>query len=172
MASSNSDFDGSVHCSPGDSNSGRQSNDHDTCDPFGHKVLDSLQSALTQAENDFLCMVEQEMDDRPDLVSVGSCVLVVLLYDKNLYTISLGDSRAVLATREEGISDGETNTLKAVQLTEDHTVANEKEQMQLLKDHPDDPSTIVSDRVKGKLKVTRAFGVGYLKRVREITEPL
>lgn len=76
-----------------------------TRDLFGQQVLDSLPSALTQAENDFLYMVEQEMNDRPDLVSVGSCVLIVLLYDKNLYTISLGDSRAVLATREEGISD-------------------------------------------------------------------
>lgn len=44
--------------------------------------------------------------------------------------------------------------------------------MQLLKDHLDDPSTIVFDRVKGKLKVTRAFGVGYLKRVWKITDPL
>lgn len=76
-----------------------------TRDLFGQKVRESLPRALTQAENDFLYMVEQEMNDRPDLVSVGSCVLIVLLYDKTLYTISLGDSRAVLATREEGISD-------------------------------------------------------------------
>ncbi|KAD5803195.1 hypothetical protein E3N88_14555 [Mikania micrantha] len=34
------------------------------------RVLDSLQRALNQAENDFLYMVEQEM---PDIVSVGSC---------------------------------------------------------------------------------------------------
>lgn len=31
--------------------------------------------------------------------------------------------------------------------------------------HPDDPSAIMNDRVKGYLKVTRAFGAGFLKKV-------
>ncbi|XP_052191554.1 probable protein phosphatase 2C 40 [Diospyros lotus] len=126
-------------------------------------VLDSLQRALNQAENDFLYMVEQEMEDRPDLVSVGSCVLVALLHGKTLYTLNLGDSRAVLASYGEG---GDLNNKKpqAIQLTDSHTVDNEVERNQLLYDHPDDPSTIVAGKVKGKLKVTRAFGVGYLKK--------
>ncbi|XWS14074.1 hypothetical protein CRYUN_Cryun36dG0092200 [Craigia yunnanensis] len=37
-------------------------------DSFRHGVLDSLQRALSQAESDFLYMVEQEMENRPDLV--------------------------------------------------------------------------------------------------------
>ncbi|XP_022137844.1 probable protein phosphatase 2C 40 isoform X2 [Momordica charantia] len=127
-----------------------------------HGVLDSLQRALSQAENDFLHMVEQEMEDRPDLVSVGSCVLVVLLHGMDLYTLNLGDSRAVLATLDEGAMKG-NGGLKAVQLTESHTVDNELERAQLQHVHPDDPATIVGGKVKGKLKVTRAFGVGYLK---------
>jgi pyruvate dehydrogenase phosphatase len=32
-------------------------------------------------------------------------------------------------------------------------------------EHLDDPACIVNDRVKGSLKVTRAFGAGYLKEV-------
>jgi hypothetical protein len=32
-------------------------------------------------------------------------------------------------------------------------------------EHPDDPSAISKDRVKGSLKVTRAFGAGFLKQV-------
>lgn len=32
-------------------------------------------------------------------------------------------------------------------------------------EHPDDNKCIVNDRVKGRLKVTRAFGAGYLKQV-------
>ncbi|KAG8369957.1 hypothetical protein BUALT_Bualt14G0068300 [Buddleja alternifolia] len=125
------------------------------------KVLDSLQTALTQAETEFLHMVEQEMDDRPDLVSIGSCVLLVLLHGKNLYLLNVGDSRAVLASYDdEGIVEG----LEATQLTDSHTVDNEVERIQLVNDHPDDPNTIVGGRVKGKLKVTRAFGVGYLKK--------
>lgn len=34
--------------------------------------------------------------------------------------------------------------------------------------HPDDPSAIVNGRVKGSLKVTRAFGAGFLKQVLSI----
>jgi hypothetical protein len=33
------------------------------------------------------------------------------------------------------------------------------------REHPDDDQCIVNDRVKGRLKVTRAFGAGYLKQV-------
>ncbi|XP_075655501.1 putative protein phosphatase 2C 40 isoform X3 [Castanea sativa] len=133
-------------------------------DSIQHGVLDSFQRALSQAENDFLYMVEQEMEDRPDLVSVGSCVLVVLLHGNDLYTLNLGDSRAVLATYGKGDEMSGNERLKAIQLTDSHTVDNEVEKTQLLRDHPDDPMTVVAGKVKGKLKVTRAFGVGYLKK--------
>ncbi|KAK6161138.1 hypothetical protein DH2020_004519 [Rehmannia glutinosa] len=131
---------------------------------FKQSVLNSLQHAINQAEAEFLHMVEQEMDDRPDLVSIGSCVLLVLLHGKNLYVLNLGDSRAVLATYDRGIDMNDSEGLKAVQLTDSHTVDNEVERIQLVNDHPDDPSTVVAGKVKGKLKVTRAFGVGYLKK--------
>ncbi|KAG5006036.1 putative protein phosphatase 2C 40 [Glycine soja] len=127
-------------------------------------VLDGLQHVLSQAENDFLYMVEQEMEERPDLVSIGSCVLLVLLHGNDLYTLNLGDSRAVLATCITDNSLNANERLKAIQLTESHTVDNEAERARLLADHPDDPKTIVAGKVKGKLKVTRALGVGYLKK--------
>ncbi|CAL9099263.1 unnamed protein product [Musa textilis] len=142
-------------------------------------VLNCLTSALVQAENDFMYRVEQEMDDRPDLVSVGSCVLTVLLHGMVLYVMNLGDSRAVLATSSL-IKDGPP---RAIQLTETHTLDNEEEYRRILADHPDDPSPVTGGRVKGKLKLTRAFGVGYLKkrnlndalmgilRVRDLREP-
>ncbi|KAL8047666.1 hypothetical protein ABFS82_07G015200 [Erythranthe guttata] len=132
---------------------------------FKNNVLTSLQKAVEQAEFEFLHMVEQEMDDRPDLVSIGSCVLIVLLHGKNLYLLNLGDSRAVLATYDgEGIEMNENGGLRSVQLTDSHTVDNEIERIKLINDHPDDPSTVMGGKVKGKLKVTRAFGVGYLKK--------
>ncbi|XP_016505837.1 putative protein phosphatase 2C 40 [Nicotiana tabacum] len=129
-----------------------------SCDSFKQKVLKSLEQALFQAENDFLHMVEQEMDDRPYLVSIGCCVLAVLLLGKNMYVLNVGDSRAVLTTQ---CND---EVLQAVQLTACHSVDDESERTRLLKDHPDDPKTIVAGKVKGKLKVTRALGVGYLKK--------
>ncbi|ONK58690.1 uncharacterized protein A4U43_C09F15670 [Asparagus officinalis] len=123
-------------------------------------VLDCLVRALAQAESDFMYMVEQSMEDRPDIVSVGSCVLAVLLHGQELYILNLGDSRAVLATCDVA----ENGPLHAIQLTEIHTVDNEFEYKNLMDSHPDDPSPIVGGRVKGKLKLTRAFGVGYLKK--------
>ncbi|KAL0323464.1 UNVERIFIED_CONTAM: putative protein phosphatase 2C 40 [Sesamum angustifolium] len=120
---------------------------------FSQSVLESLERALGEAENEFLQMVEQEMEERPDLVSIGSCVLLVLLHGNYLYLLNIGDSRAVLATYDD--DDGnmkEGDGLRAVQLTESHTVDNDLERIRLLNDHPDDPSTIVGWRVKGKLK--------------------
>ncbi|PHT66935.1 putative protein phosphatase 2C 40 [Capsicum annuum] len=135
-----------------------------SCTSFKQRVLNSLEQALVQAENDFLHMVEQEMDNRPDLVSIGSCVLVVLLLGKNMYVLNAGDSRGVLATYAEGVGANSDGWLQAVQLTVSHTVDDESERIQLLKNHPEDQSPIVGGKVKGKLKVTRALGVGYLKK--------
>lgn len=131
---------------------------------FKQSVLNSLHLALNQAENEFLHMVEQEMEDRPDLVSIGSCVLLVLLHGKDLYLLNVGDSRAVLASYDEGGDMNRTARLQAIQLTDSHTVDNVVERTRLVNDHLDDHSTIVAGKVKGKLKVTRAFGVGYLKK--------
>lgn len=132
--------------------------DYSSTDLFRQGVLDCLNRALFQAETDFLRMVEQEMEERPDLVSVGSCVLVTLLVGKDLYVLNLGDSRAVLATYNGN------KKLQAVQLTEDHTVDNEVEEARLLSEHLDDPKIVIGGKIKGKLKVTRALGVGYLKK--------
>jgi len=136
-----------------------------SCDSFSQGILDILERAITQAENDFLYMVEREMEERPDLVSIGSCVLLVLLHGNDLYTLNLGDSRAVLATSITGYRMDTKERLKAIQLTDNHTVDNEVERARLLAEHPDDPRIITAGKVKGKLKVTRAFGVGYLKKV-------
>ncbi|CAI8610641.1 unnamed protein product [Vicia faba] len=127
-------------------------------------VLDSLEHALSQAENDFLYMVEQEMVERPDLVSIGSCVLLLLLHGNDLYTLNLGDSRAVLATCSNSDRTNKSEKLKAIQLTDNHTVDNEAERARLMAEHPDDPKVVIAGKVKGKLQVTRAFGVGYLKK--------
>ena len=40
-----------------------------------------------------------------------------------------------------------------------------QEVQRIKREHPDDDQCIVNDRVKGRLKVTRAFGAGYLKQV-------
>lgn len=40
-----------------------------------------------------------------------------------------------------------------------------QEILRIREEHPDDDRCIVNGRVKGRLKVTRAFGAGYLKHV-------
>ncbi|WJX96162.1 hypothetical protein P8452_77403 [Trifolium repens] len=170
-------LDDSLHCHEDHSLS------KSTRESFSRGVLDSLDRALSQAENDFLYMVEQEMGERPDLVSIGSCVLLLLLHGNDLYTLNLGDSRAVLATCSSGDRMNKSERLEAIQLTDSHTVDNAAERTRLVADHPDDPKVVIAGKVKGKLKVTRAFGVGYLKkknlndalmgilRVRDLTSP-
>lgn len=137
---------------------------------FRQAVLAGLKKSISQTETEFLDMVEQEMEERPDLAMVGSCVLATLLQGQDLYTINLGDSRAVLATNRmppfssDAVAvETENEKLYALQLTESHTVDSQPEKLRLLLEHPDDASPVVGLRVKGKLRVTRAFGAGYLK---------
>ncbi|KAF8101707.1 hypothetical protein N665_0201s0031 [Sinapis alba] len=56
--------------------------------------------------------------------------------------------------------------LVALQLNTDHSTSIEDEVTRIKNEHPDDMHCIVNDRVKGRLKVTIAFGAGFLKQVR------
>lgn len=40
-----------------------------------------------------------------------------------------------------------------------------QEVLRVKAEHPDDDQSVSNDRVKGQLKVTRAFGAGFLKKV-------
>lgn len=53
--------------------------------------------------------------------------------------------------------------LTALQLTADHSTNVEEEVLRIQSEHSDDKKSIANDRVKGRLKVTRAFGAGFLK---------
>ncbi|XP_020585504.1 LOW QUALITY PROTEIN: probable protein phosphatase 2C 4 [Phalaenopsis equestris] len=64
-------------------------------------------------------------------------------------------------------SDDQMNGLQSLvslQLTKDHSTSVEEEVKRIRNEHPEDSSAIVNDRVKGSLKVTRAFGAGFLKQ--------
>ncbi|KAJ8748512.1 hypothetical protein K2173_003410 [Erythroxylum novogranatense] len=54
--------------------------------------------------------------------------------------------------------------MRAVQLSTDHSTSIEEEVLRIKAEHPDDSQAILNDRVKGQLKVTRAFGAGFLKK--------
>ncbi|XP_008796309.2 probable protein phosphatase 2C 26 [Phoenix dactylifera] len=157
-------------------------------------VLRALSRALEVTELAYLEMTDRAMDCNPELALMGSCLLVLLMRDDDVYVMNVGDSRAIVAqcrppgtaegTRDEDIPNEqdkvavegnemdveiealgrETTELVALQLSTDHSTSIEEEVLRIKKEHPDDNHCIVNDRVKGRLKVTRAFGAGYLKQ--------
>lgn len=164
--------------------------------PVDHElVLRAMSRALEVTEHAYLDMTDKVMDQYPELALMGSCLLVALMRDEDVYVMNLGDSRAIVAQHEEpqevgssGTGDSgvvvegiiETNDvlevdnvhdvpahdmkLMALQLSTDHSTSIEEEVARIKNEHPDDNQCIVNGRVKGRLKVTRAFGAGFLKQ--------
>ncbi|CAM6082051.1 unnamed protein product [Calypogeia fissa] len=181
-------------------------------------VLKALARALENTENAYLDMADKVLYENPELALMGSCVLVMLMKDEDMYILNVGDSRAILAQHPKveplialqvkggrnGVQGNDTGArdsllrleleriieetpmelealeshengsvgapilsepslLGALQLTTDHSTNIKEEVVRLRAEHPDD-DTIENDRVKGKLKVTRAFGAGFLKQ--------
>lgn len=128
-------------------------------------IRECLLDSLAKTESEFFDVVENELSSKRELAMVGCCLLGVLIKGDELFSINLGDSRAILATQ----SSSEDKSLKAIQLTVDHSVENGEEINRLEKEFPDEKVLEESKgrlRVKGKLRVTRAFGAGHLKKVR------
>ncbi|KAE8008411.1 hypothetical protein FH972_004927 [Carpinus fangiana] len=182
--------------------------DHDT-------VLRAMAQALERTEEAYMEMVEKALDKNPELALMGSCVLVMLMKDQDVYVMNLGDSRVILAQErpndrypnpsflkddvrhrnrsreslvrmeldrisEDSPMHNQNSQLskinksreislcrlkmRAVQLSTDHSTSVEEEVFRIRAEHPDDNQAVFNDRVKGQLKVTRAFGAGFLKR--------
>lgn len=187
-------------------------------------VLKALASALEATEKAYLEMADRALDENPELALMGSCILVMLMKDEDVYVMNVGDSRAIVAQQRSyehhalsgsrsqslyshiagtaeriGARDSlmqldleriieETPTeletfdasystcqgehltasllLNALQLSTDHSTSIEEEILRIKAEHPDDNLSILNDRVKGRLKVTRAFGAGFLKEPR------
>ncbi|WOG95634.1 hypothetical protein DCAR_0414960 [Daucus carota subsp. sativus] len=115
---------------------------------------------------------------------MGSCLLAMLMKGDDVYLMNVGDSRAILAQKvdlerisEETLSDLDRidvdefcsfTSLASSQLTVDHSTSVEEEVQRIKSEHRDDSSAIIKDRVKDFLKVTRAFGAGFLKQSNKI----
>ncbi|XP_058076134.1 protein phosphatase 2C 32-like isoform X2 [Magnolia sinica] len=183
--------------------------------PVDHvAVLNAMSRALETTEEAYMEMVEKALDRNAELALMGSCVLVMLMKDQDVYVMNLGDSRVILA--QERLNDRHPNPskddarhrnrsreslvrveldriseespihnqasmmskinknkevsicrlkMRAIQLSTDHSTSVEEEVLRIKAEHPDDNQSILNDRVKGQLKVTRAFGAGFLKKV-------
>ncbi|KAK9727245.1 hypothetical protein RND81_05G268100 [Saponaria officinalis] len=150
-------------------------------------VLNALSEALLKTEKAYLDIADMMLDENPELSLMGSCVLAMLMKGEDVYVMNVGDSRAVLGRNKEpdlrlgmidhdlerineeslydfDVSDGVRCNLSAIQLSVDHSTSVEEEVQRIRDEHPDDPFAVSNDRVKGSLKVTRAFGAGFLKQ--------
>ncbi|CAL0300175.1 unnamed protein product [Lupinus luteus] len=178
-------------------------------------VLRAMERALERAEEAYMKMVENNLDKNPELALMGSCVLVMLMKDQDVYVMNLGDSCVILAqerpndrhpnpgfvkdekrhknrsreslvhmeldriSEESPIHNQNSDVnkmnknreisicrlkMRAVQVSTDHSTNTEEEVFRIRTEHPDDNQAILNGRVKGQLKVTRAFGAGFLKR--------
>ncbi|GFP82341.1 probable protein phosphatase 2c 4 [Phtheirospermum japonicum] len=150
-------------------------------------VLKALSQALRKTEEAYLDVADKMVMENPELSLMGSCVLVMLMKGEDMYVMNVGDSRAVLAQNKEPdiwsqdlerISEETLYDLEAfdedmpnsipgliaLQLTMEHSTSIEEEVTRIRNEHRDDTSALVNDRVKGSLKVTRAFGAGFLKQ--------
>ncbi|KAK6122250.1 hypothetical protein DH2020_044011 [Rehmannia glutinosa] len=165
-------------------------------------VLSAMSRALEVTEQAYLDMTDRLLDRYPELALMGSCLLVALMRDDDVYVMNVGDSRAIVAQYEPeeescdtesqrpgdgglnvediveesaGVNERESKavneahahqwmSLTALQLSTDHSTSIEEEVIRIKNEHPDDRNCIVNDRVKGRLKVTRAFGAGFLKK--------
>ncbi|KAK4419077.1 putative protein phosphatase 2C 23 [Sesamum alatum] len=144
-------------------------------------VLKALSEALRKTEAAYLEIADMMLMENPVLALMGSCVLVMVMKGDDVYLMNVGDSRAVLAQKTENDSQsGKTrkdyeeslygyeyenvHTLTSHQLTMDHSTSVKEEVRRIRNAHPDDASAVINDRVKGSLKVTRAFGAGFLKQ--------
>ncbi|KAF3611876.1 hypothetical protein DY000_02051074 [Brassica cretica] len=63
------------------------------------------------------------------------------------------------------VREKRVSLLVPVQLNMEHSTNVQEEVRRIRNEHSDDPLAIESGRVKGYLKVTRAFGAGFLKQV-------
>ncbi|KAL2896487.1 putative protein phosphatase 2C 38 [Bienertia sinuspersici] len=132
---------------------------------------DVIMKAFLATEEEFLSLVKELWQEKPQIASVGSCCLVGVICNGYLYTANAGDSRVVL-----GKWDKLDKTVKAVQLSSEHNASFESVREELQSRHPDDPQIVVLKhkvwRVKGLIQVSRSIGDAYLKKAEFNKEPL
>lgn len=74
-------------------------------------VLRALSQALKVTELAYLDMTDMVLDQNPEVALMGSCLLVVLMKDEDVYVMNVGDSRALVAQYQPQVI-GSTSDMK------------------------------------------------------------
>ncbi|RHN63878.1 putative protein-serine/threonine phosphatase [Medicago truncatula] len=114
----------------------------------------SLVNILKQVADDMERDIKRCARENTELDKIGSSCLVALIWGERLYILNIGDSRLLL-----GSELGNTEIIKAKQLSTDHNCKNELIRIKVQKQHPD--SKILN---KDSCKITRVIGDAHLKR--------
>lgn len=142
-----------------------------TSENLGGMSADVITKAFLATEEEFLSSVRKQWLSRPQIASVGSCVLVGVICSGILYIANAGDSRVVMGRFER-----DPRGVKAYQLSTEHNASMESVRDELRLLHPDDPHIVVLKhkvwRVKGLIQVSRSIGDAYLKNAEFNREPL
>ncbi|KAJ9551942.1 hypothetical protein OSB04_015987 [Centaurea solstitialis] len=127
--------------------------------------VDVIKKAFSATEEGFLRLVKLSMPIRPQIASVGSCCLVGLITNDELYVANLGDSRVVLGQK---FLDKGKATVIAERLSRDHNVSFVEVRKEVEAQHPGDSHIVVYChgvwRIKGIIQVSRSIGDFYLKK--------
>ncbi|GJP83211.1 hypothetical protein CLOP_g13395 [Closterium sp. NIES-67] len=114
-------------------------------------ILGALERALASVESAFLTHVKDVSKEQPEYALGGASLVAAMVTGTDIYVINLGDSRAVILRGDE-----------AARLTVDHNTSNADEVRRVQQAHSD-ADIMKKGRLKGKIKLTRAFGAAYLK---------
>ncbi|KAL2933866.1 putative protein phosphatase 2C 38, partial [Bienertia sinuspersici] len=122
----------------------------------GEVSKEAIKKAYLTTDNEFLKIVRKQWEQKPLTASQGTCCLVGIISNGQLFVANAGDSRVVMGrldTSSSSSSSPSSKGVRAMQLSTDHNATIESEREELRSLHPNDPDIVVQKhkawRVKG-----------------------
>ena len=130
------------------------------------KILYSLKKTFARIEEEFkLISLRKYYEGNKKYKSIGTCALVALIINKKLYTANLGDSKAILLTKND---NNKSENYEFKKVTKIFNCRKKEEQKRLKEKWPNMKDIYKCKRekicyVKGRLQPTSTLGDYYLK---------
>ena len=130
------------------------------------KILHSLKKTFGRIEEEFkLISLNKYYEGNKKYKNIGTCALVALIINKKLYTANLGDSKAILLTKND---NDKSENYEFKKVTKIFNCRKKEEQKRLKEKWPNMKDIYKCKRekicyVKGRLQPTSTLGDYYLK---------